>query len=524
MQDKVLIGLAMLLYMALIIGIGLYYAKRSNSSSEEYFLGGRSLGPYVTALSAGASDMSGWLLMGLPGLAYWIGIGDAFWTAVGLALGTYLNWLIVAKRLRVYSHVASDAVTLPDFLANRFKEKGRKQDSILVIASLFILIFFVIYAASCFVTVGKLFSVLFGLDYVWMMIFGALFVWAYTFLGGFLAESTSDFIQGVVMFIALVVVLGAGTHAAGGVSGLVENAQKIPGFLDIFHQATPQLDASGQQLVESSQPLFGGGKPLSWINIVSNLAWGLGYFGMPQVLLRFMAIRDSHEIKVARRVGTSWALISLFAAIIIGILGRMLYPTSFVTLHEAENIFALLAQELMPAFMAGLVMAGILAATISSADSYLLIAASAVSKNLYQGVFKKDATDQDVMRVSRITLVLTTVLGIFFAMDETSVIFQIVSFAWAGFGAAFGPALLFSLFWRDLTRQGVLAGMITGGVTVLVWNLYLSQFGGVFAIYELLPAFLLSSLAIVIVSRLTKPSQETLDQHEQYLQELAKID
>ena len=521
-QDKLMIGLAMTLYMSVIIGIGLYYAKRSHSSTDEYFLGGRSLGPYVTALSAGASDMSGWLLMGLPGLAYWIGIGDAFWTAVGLAVGTYLNWLIIARRLRVYSHIADNAVTIPDFFSNRFMEKEEDRKSILAIASLFILIFFIIYAASCFVTVGKLFSALFGLNYVWMMIAGALFVFIYTYLGGFLAESTSDFLQGIVMILALVTVLITGTVAAGGVGAVIENAQNIPGFLDFFGKATPQLDASGQQIMENGLPGFGSREDLGWVTIISNLAWGLGYFGVPQVLLRFMAIRDADEIKVARRVGTVWAVVSLFAAIVIGMIGRVLLPNQFTSLTAAENIFPLLAQSLMPAFVAGIVMAGILAATISSADSYLLIAASAVSKNIYKGIFRKKATDRQVMAVTRITLIVTTILGILFALDENSVIFNIVSFAWAGFGATFGPALLFSLFSKRVTRQGILAGMVTGGLTVLIWNLMLSQFGGIFSIYELLPAFILSCLAIILISSKTQTSQAVREQHIRYITELEK--
>lgn len=516
-NPTLLTGLAMVLYMAMIIGIGLYYAKRSNSSSDEYFLGGRSLGPYVTALSAGASDMSGWLLMGLPGLAYWIGISDAFWTALGLGIGTYLNWLIIARRLRIYSQVADNAVTIPDFFSNRFKEQEGEKPVIMVVSSAFVLVFFVVYAASCFVTVGKLFSALFGLDYTWMMILGAIFVLAYTYLGGFLAESTSDFIQGIVMILALITVLITGTVAAGGIQAVIDNASQWPGFVSFFNQATPVLDQAGQQVVENGQPVFGQAEPLGWVTILSNLAWGLGYFGVPQVLLRFMAIRDSEEVVVARRTGTIWAVISLLAAISIGVIGRVLLPTEFTTLTGAENIFATMTQGLIPSFFAGLVMAGILAATISSADSYLLIAASAVSKNIYQGIFRKSATDRQVMVVTRMTLIVTTLFGILLAMDENSIIFQIVSFAWAGFGATFGPALLASLFSKRVTRPAIIAGMATGGITVLVWNLILSQFGGIFNIYELLPAFILSCLAIIVVTQFTQLPKEVADQHESYL-------
>lgn len=517
MSDSILIAVAMGSYMAVIIGIGLYYAKRSNSSTEEYFLGGRSLGPYVTALSAGASDMSGWLLMGLPGLAYWSGIGSPFWTAVGLAIGTYLNWLIVAKRLRVYSTVVDDAITLPDYFSNRFREQDEESKPILGTAAIFILIFFTVYAASCFVTVGKLFSGLFGVGYVPMMIVGAVFVVAYTFIGGFLAESTSDFLQGVIMIIALLTVLVLGVNYAGGVQAVIENAREIPGFLDFFGISTPILDEAGQQLVADGRPVFGEGEALGGIVILSSIAWGLGYFGMPQVLIKFMAIRDPKEVKVARRVGSVWAFISLIAAITIGIIGRMLIPTEFSTLSAAENVFATLIQAMVNPFFAGIVMAGILAATISSADSYLLIGASAFSQNLYKGIFKKEASDKRVLMMTRLTLVVMTVLGILLSLDENSVIFNIVSYAWAGFGATFGPLMLCSLFTSRVTREGAIAGMIAGGLTVIIWNMLESSFGGIFAVYELLPAFIISLVAIFVVSKLTKQNPRVVEQHEAFI-------
>ncbi|MBG9987638.1 sodium/proline symporter [Aerococcaceae bacterium DSM 111176] len=518
MSDSILIALAMGSYMVVIIGIGLYYAKRSNSSTEEYLLGGRSLGPYVTALSAGASDMSGWLLMGLPGLAYWSGIGSPFWTAVGLAIGTYLNWLIVAKRLRVYSTVADDAITLPDYFSNRFREQDEQSKPIMGIASIFILIFFTVYAASCFVTVGKLFSGLFGVGYVPMMIVGAVFVVAYTFIGGFLAETTSDFMQGIVMIIALLTVLVLGVNHAGGVQAVVENAREIPGFLDFFGISVPAVDEAGAQLVSNGQPVFEGSESLGWIVILSSFAWGLGYFGMPQVLIKFMAIRDPKEVKVARQVGSVWAFVSLFVAIAIGIIGRVLIPTEFGTLAAAENVFATLIQAMVNPFFAGIVMAGILAATISSADSYLLIGASAFSQNLYKGIFKKEASDKRVLAMTRLTLVVMTVLGILLSLDENSVIFNIVSYAWAGFGATFGPLMLCSLFTSRITRGGAIAGMVAGGVTVIIWNLLESNFGGIFAVYELLPAFIISFAAILIVSNMTKQNPRVTEQHDRFIE------
>ena len=500
--------IAMIGYMAVVIGIGLYFAKRANQSSEDYFLGGRSLGPWVAAMSAEASDMSGWLLMGLPGVAYWCGLSDAVWTAIGLALGTYINWLIVAKRLRHYSFIARDAITVPDFFSNRFHEKKKV---IMTIAAMFILIFFTVYAASCFVTCGKLFSTLFGLSYRSMMIAGAIFVVIYTFLGGFLAESASDFLQAIVMIFALSLVLIAGSVAAGGFGAVVENAKAIPGFFTFFGIASPTVDASGVQQAANGAPLFGAAGSYGLLTIISTMSWGLGYFGMPQVLLRFMAIRKSEDLVSARRIATVWVVISLLSAVLIGIVGRALFPfhEALSTAGGAENVFIVLSQHLMPPLIAGLVMAGILAATISSSDSYLLIAASAFSLNVYKSILKKDATDKQVMQMSRIVLLIIAVIGMFIALDENSVIFTIVSFAWAGFGAVFGPIMLFSLFWKRTTRAGAVAGMVTGGAMVFVWKLLLKPIGGVFGIYELFPAFMLSCLAILAVSLLTpEPSAE----------------
>ena len=511
-EGSLQILIAMVCYMAVVIGIGIYFAKRSNQSSEDYFLGGRSLGPWVTAMSAEASDMSGWLLMGLPGVAYWCGLSDAAWTSIGLALGTYINWLLVAKRLRRYSAVAGDAITLPDFFSNRFHEKKKV---IMTLSALFILIFFTVYASSCFVTCGKLFSTLFGASYQSMMIAGALFVVIYTFLGGFLAESASDFMQAVVMIFALTVILITGTLAAGGLQAVVDNAKNIPGFFTFFGIASPSVDANGIQQVANGAPVFGEAGSYGFLTIISTLSWGLGYFGMPQVLLRFMAIRKTDELVRARRIATVWVVISLAAAVLIGLMGRAMFPVheTLNTASGAENVFIVLSRHLLPPLLAGLVMAGILAATISSSDSYLLIAASAVSLNIFKGILKKDASDKQVMTMSRIILLLIAVVGVIIAMDENSVIFTIVSFAWAGFGAVFGPIMLFSLFWKRTTQAGAVAGMVTGGVMVFLWNLVLKPLGGVFGIYELFPAFVLSCLVILVVSLLT-PAPSTQIQQE----------
>ncbi len=509
-QSQILI--AMVIYMAAVIGIGLYFSKQANKNSENYFLGGRSLGPWVTAMSAEASDMSGWLLMGLPGVAYWCGLADAAWTAIGLALGTYLNWLIVSKRLRRYSIRAGNAITLPEFFSNRFREKNKV---IMTLAALFILIFFTAYAASCLITCGKLFSTLFGLPYVYMMILGAIFVLVYTILGGFLAESASDFMQAIVMIVALTIIVTLTTISAGGFGAVLDNAKSIPGFLDFFGLATPTVGADGVQLVEAGKPVFGSPAPYGWLSVCSMLAWGLGYFGMPQVLLRFMAIRKEEELKLSRRIAMIWVVISLAVAVFIGIAGRAFAPTALLTKSTAENIFIHLSTSFLPPLLAGFVMAGILAATISSSDSYLLIAASAFSKNIFQGIFKKNATDKQVMTVSRITLLVITLIATALSLNENSIIFEVVSFAWAGFGATFGPLMLFSLFWKRTTQAGAIAGMVSGGAMVFIWKLCLNPLGGVFGIYELLPAFLISCLFIIVVSLLSpKPSKEIEEDFE----------
>ncbi|MBQ9115617.1 MAG: sodium/proline symporter PutP [Clostridia bacterium] len=504
--DSIQILIAMVIYMAAVIGIGVWFSKRANQNSENYFLGGRSLGPWVTAMSAEASDMSGWLLMGLPGVAYWCGLADAAWTAIGIAVGTYLNWLLVAKRLRRYSVRANNSITLPEFFSNRFREKS---PVIMTLAAAFILIFFTVYAASCLVTCGKLFSTLFGDPYIAMMLLGALFVLIYTLLGGFLAESASDFMQAIVMIVALAVIVIISTVKAGGVGAVIANARDIPGFLEFFGLATPTLNDAKEQIVIEGKPLFGEAAPYGILSVFSMMAWGLVYFGMPQVLLRFMAIRKEDELKRSRRIAMVWVVVSLAVAVFIGIVGRQLFPTEHLTASSAENIFITLAKSSLPALLAGFVMAGILAATISSSDSYLLIAASAFAKNVFQGVIKKKASDKQVMLVSRITLLVIALVAIIIALDENSVIFKVVSFAWAGFGATFGPLMLFSLFWKRTNRAGAIAGMVSGAGMVFLWKLVISKLGGVFGIYELLPAFIFSSVCIVVVSLLTaKPSEE----------------
>ena len=512
--DSVQILIAMVCYMVVVIGIGVAFAKRANQNSENYFIGGRTLGPWVAAMSAEASDMSGYLLMGVPGLAYWCGLADAGWTAIGLALGTYLNWLLVSRRLRSYSVAAGNAITVPDFLSNRFHEKKKV---ILGVSAIFILIFFTVYAASCFVTCGKLFAGLFNMSYHSMMLVGAAFVLLYTMLGGFLAKSVSDFIQAMVMVAALLCVLIVGTRHAGGIGAVMENARAIPGYLSLTQLASPVVDASGVQQSAGGAPLFGIPESYGFLKILSTLSWGLGYFGMPQVLLRFMAIRRGEELTRSRRIASVWVVISLTAAVAIGVMGRALLPAevSLATQSGAENLFAQVAQLLFHPVLAGLVTAGILAATISSSDSYLLIASSAVSQNLFAGIIKKDATDKQIMRLSRLVILLITALGLVIAWDENSVIFQVVSFAWAGFGASFGPVMLLALFWRRSNRYGAVAGMIAGAVMVFLWKYCIADLAPVLKIYELLPAFLFGLLVNVVVSLCTPaPDKEVLEQYD----------
>lgn len=515
MEYKYKILIIMILYMSAVIGIGIYFFKRAQKNSENYFLGGRTLGPWVTAMSAEASDMSGWLLMGLPGLAYWCGLSSVFWTAVGLAIGTYVNWLIVAKRLRNYSQIAGNSITVPDFFSNRFKEKNKV---ILGISAVFIFVFFAVYASSCFATVGKLFTALFGGNYhIWLLV-GAVFVVAYTLIGGFLAESVSDFMQAVVMIAALVIVVIIGVVKAGGVGEVIENAKNIDGYLSLFETATP----------EAGGAFFGQPEKFGFWSIVSELAWGLGYFGVPQVLLRFMAIRKPSEIKQSRIIATIWVVISLACAVIIGIVGRAYlgYTPELGSKSLAENILIVFSEKVFQnslwIILAGIIMAGILAATISSSDSYLLIASSAVSANIFKGIIKKDkVSDKTVMWVSRISVIVIAIAGMIIAWNEDSVIFNLVSFAWAGFGATFGPLMLFSLFWKRTTRAGAIAGMLSGGLTVFVWEFLFSRVIAenteiaFFGIYELLPAFVVSSIVIVVVSLLTKkPDKEIEDEFE----------
>ncbi|MDR0689655.1 MAG: sodium/proline symporter [Spirochaetaceae bacterium] len=509
-------------YLLAMITIGLWYARKSNNSPEDFFLGKRGLGPWVAAMSAEASDMSGWLLMGLPGVAYFTGAGEAFWTALGLFIGTWVNWRIVAKRLRSYSQIADNSITLPDFFSKRFHDKRR---ILMSIAAVMILVFFAIYAGAQFMTFGKLFGYVFGAEtyYAAMVILGAALVMVYTLLGGFLAESMTDLIQGFLMISALLLVLIFGFVHTGGFTGIAENLRNFPRFTDIFGIAGP-VDASGAavsaalgntQGVVNGAPLFGPGANYTFLNIVSCMAWGLGYFGMPQVLLRFMAVKKSSKIAESRIIAVVWCFIAQFSAVCIGLIGRAYLPGLLTTAGTSETIFMYLAVDFFPPLIAGLVISGILAASMSSSDSYMLIASSALANDLLKGLFKRDADEYLVMWVTRITMLLVTVFGVSIALSENESIFRIVSYAWAGLGAAFGPLMLFSLFWRRTTLRGAIAGMLTGGGMVILWKTVISRLGGAFGVYELLPAFVLSCLVIFVVSLVSpKPSADIEQEFE----------
>lgn len=503
--EQICMMAAIAVYLIGMIVVGLLCTKRNNTV-DDFYLGGRKLGPLVTAMSAEASDMSSWLLMGLPGLAYLSGIADAGWTAIGLAVGTYINWLVVAKRIRRYTQVAGNSITIPDFFSNRYRDSSRL---LMCISALIILIFFVPYTASGFAACGKLFASLFGVDYMVAMIISAVVIVGYTTLGGFLAASTTDFIQSIVMSIALLIVIGFGVSVAGGLDAVTENAKALPGYLTMF---------------ETHNVAENTAEPYGLLKIVSMMAWGLGYFGMPHILLRFMAIEDEKKLKLSRRIASIWVVISLGVAVLIGVVGLTMSKVGALetlTGSNSETIIVKVADLLsrhgvLAALVAGVILAGILASTMSTADSQLLAASSSMSQNILNGVFKINMSSKTTMIVARATLIGIAVVAAFIAKDPDSSVFQIVSFAWAGFGASFGPVMLFALFWKRSNRWGALAGMLSGGVMVFVWKFLIAPLGGVWGIYELLPAFVVACIFIVAVSLLTgKPSKEITDEFEQ---------
>ncbi len=500
---SIYILIAVVVYLIGMLLIGFRYSN--NNTSEDFYLGGRKLGPIVTAMSTEASDMSAYLLMGVPGLAFFCGVAEASWTAIGLSIGTYLNWLIVAKRLRRYSAV-THAITVPDFLAKRFRDNTKLIETI---GALTIIVFFVPYTASGFSACGKLFNSLFGFDYMTSMIISAAVIVAYCATGGFMAASVTSLIQSIVMTIALVVVLVFGINSAGGWDVVVENAKAVPGYLS-FTASTDIFAAEAGSY--------------SLLSIASTLAWGLGYFGMPHVLIHFMAVESEEKLTISRRVGSIWVVISLSVAVIIGIIAYSMAKAGVIAMPESEsaaenmivNVSAVIAQAgVIPAIVAGIIIAGILAATMSTADAQLLGAASGVTHNLINNVFGVKLSDKKSMLIARITVVIVALFGVYFASDPNSSIFRVVSFAWAGFGATFGPVMLMSLFWKRCNKYGAIAGMITGAAMVFVWKFLVKPLGGLFSIYELLPAFVISAVVIVVVSLCTgKPDDEIVSEFE----------
>jgi sodium/proline symporter len=493
-------------YLVTLIVVSLWYVRRSNTNVEEYFLAKRGFGPWITALSAEASDMSGWLLLGLPGVAFFTGLGEAFWTALGLFIGTWVNWVFVAKRLRTYSQVADNAITLPEFFSKRFHDNKR---ILLMIAAAISLLFFSIYVGAQFMTFGRLFNGLFGMNMTIVVIISAAVVLFYTLFGGFWAVGVTDVMQGFLMVTALILVMVFGVVHAGGISGVAENLRNFPSFLEFFGVAEPVME-NKVQLIENGVPLFTPeGTKYSFLKIISIMAWGLGYFGMPHVLVRFMAIKKISMLRRSITIAIVWCFIAQIAAVTIGLAGRSIFPDAFGSGDEAEKIFILMTQKFFPPLLAGIVVSGILAASMSSSDSYMLIVSSSLANDIFKDVIKKNASETQVFWVARITMLSVAVFGICVALFGNQSIFRVVSYAWAGLGASFGPLILFSLFWKRTNFTGALAGMLTGGAMVVLWKNVIAKLHPVLSVYELLPAFIISCLVILCVSLATeKPSVE----------------
>ncbi|EGQ7696611.1 sodium/proline symporter PutP [Vibrio vulnificus] len=483
-------------YLILMVAIGVYAYKKTSSSSD-YFLGGRSLGPWPAALSAGASDMSGWLLLGLPGYAYAAGI-ESFWLAGGLLVGTWANWLVSAKRLRTYS-IQTDALTLPEFLSRRFDDKSKL---IQTISAFFILLFFLFYTSSGLVAGGKLFETVFGLDYSTAVIIGTLCVVSYTLFGGFLAVSWTDLVQGLLMAAALMIVPIAVME--GGFGQLATDMHNInPELLTLWNDAK--------------------GEPLSAIAIISLVAWGLGYFGQPHILARFKASRTNRELGTARRIAVGWTALSMAGAILVGLVGLVWVNGHPGTeLADGEKIFMLLVNTVFHPVIAGILLAAILAAVMSTADSQLLVSSSALAEDFYKQVIKPDASSQEIVMVGRIGVVVISIIALILAMTPDSSVLGLVSYAWAGFGAAFGPAVVLSLYWKGMNRNGALAGILIGGITIVVWK---QLTGGWFDVYEIVPGIIFSTIAIVGVSKLTGGADNTiLEQHREFEKKLVELE
>ncbi|MBU2969062.1 sodium/proline symporter PutP [Pseudoalteromonas sp. C2R02] len=493
MEFGTLISLA--IYFIVMLGIGLYAYKKSTSDVSGYMLGGRSLSPSVAALSAGASDMSGWMLMGLPGAMYISGI-SSLWIGIGLVIGAFLNYLIVAPRLRTYTEIANDSITLPDFFENRFEDKSHM---LRLVSSVVIIVFFTLYTSSGIVAGGKLFESSFGMDYELGLYVTAGVVVAYTLFGGFLAVSLTDFVQGCIMFVALILVPFVAINEVGGISEMHESITTInPELLNMFNG-------------------------VSLLGIISAMAWGLGYFGQPHIIVRFMAIRSVKDVPVARRIGMSWMIVSLIGAMATGFAGIAYVASTGIQLDDPETIFILLSQILFHPLIAGFLLAAILAAIMSTISSQLLVTSSSLTGDFYQVFLNKDATDKQLVLVGRISVFLVALVAIFLAYDRDSSILTLVSNAWAGFGAAFGPVVILSLYWNKMNRNGALAGMVVGAATVLFWIYAPITINGQSlsaTMYELVPGFILCTLTIIIVSKFSgEPQQSVSNKFDEMLKE-----
>jgi len=478
----VTVTITFILYLILMLAIGIVAYRRTQDLSD-YVLGGRNLGPIPSALSAGASDMSGWLLMGLPGYAMAAGYGS-FWLAGGLLVGTWLNWLLVAQRLRVYSQRADDALTLPAFFEKRFEDSSH---SLRVISAIFVLAFFLFYTSSGLVAGGKLFETVFGFDYTIAVLVGAVAVISYTLFGGFLAVSWTDVVQGLLMVGALILVPLFAMGEIGGLSGTLAAVEaKNPELLNMF------TDAEGEAI--------------TLIGTLSLLGWGLGYFGQPHILARFKGIKSKDHVPAARRIAVIWSGISMAGACLIGLAAIGYLPEG---LGDNETVFMVLVDALFHPAIAGILLAAILAAVMSTADSQLLVSSSALAEDFYKALFNKDASQEQLVKVGRIAVVVIAIIATALAMDKDSKVLALVSYAWAGFGAAFGPALILSLYWKRMNKAGALAGIITGGVTVVVWK---QLSGGWFDVYEIIPGALFAFVAIIIASLVTAPPSASIQQ------------
>jgi len=483
MQIEVMISLAA--YFILMMGIGLYAYKKSTDDVSGYMLGGRQLSPAVASLSAGASDMSGWMLMGLPGAVYVSGLSSA-WIAVGLMAGAFLNYLYVAPRLRVYTEIADDAITIPDYFEKRFHDRSHM---LRILSSVVIIIFFTLYTSAGVVSGGKLFEASFGMSYEVGLFATAGVVVAYTLFGGFLAVSLTDFVQGCIMFVALVLVPIVAFFDMGG-GGSIANT----------------IGEADSSLLN----MFGG---LTIAGVVSSLAWGLGYFGQPHIIVRFMAIRTLKDVGIARNIGMSWMLITVIGAVATGIVGLAYVIKNGLSLADPETIFIVLSELLFHPYIAGFLLAAILAAIMSTISSQLLVSSSSLTEDFYKTFLRKEASQKELVLVGRISVLAVSLVAIGLAFDRSSTILTLVSNAWAGFGAAFGPLILLSLHWRHMTRDGAMAGMIAGAATVLFWIYAPITIGGKSLsdnLYEMLPGFVVSLIVSVAVSKLTEGRGEAV--------------